>query len=78
MSKYVLIGIAGVVSLLVIFVTYLQRTALEPRVLYSDVLLLENGSSLRDFAELMTLISNLESPIPIMTWVMITGRSSSL
>ena len=78
MSKYVLIGIAGVVSFMVILVTYLQRTALEPRVLHSNVLLLESGSSLRDFAELMVLISDLESPMPIMTWVMITGRSSSL
>ena len=78
MSKYVLIGIAGVVSFMVIVVTYLQRTALEPRVLHSNVLLLESGSSLRDFAELMVLISDLESPMPIMTWVMITGRSSRL
>ncbi len=78
MSKYVLIGIAGVLSFLVISMMYLQRTALEPLVLYSDVLLLESGSSLRDFSETMTLISNLESPIPIMTWVMITGRWSSL
>ena len=78
MSKHLLIGIAGVVSFLLIFVMYLQRTALEPRVLHSNVLLLESGSSLRDFAEMMTQISNLKSPIPIMTWVMITGRSSSL
>ena len=78
MSKYVLIGIAGIVSILVILMTYVQRAALEPRVLHSNVLLLESGSSLRDFAEMIVLISDLESPIPIMTWVMITKRSSSL
>ncbi|MCS5643371.1 MAG: endolytic transglycosylase MltG [Dehalococcoidia bacterium] len=78
MSKYVLVGIAGVVSFLVIAMTYLQRTALEPRVFHSNVLLVETGSGLRDFAEMMTHISDLESPIPIMAWVMITGRSSNL
>jgi len=57
---------------------YLQRTALEPRVLHSNVLLLESGSSLRDFAGMIALISDLESPVPVMAWLMITGRSSSL
>ena len=74
MSKYVLVGIAGVVFFLVIAMTYLQRTALEPRVFHSNVLLVETGSSLRDFAEMMTHISDLQSPIPIMAWAMITGR----
>ena len=78
MSKHLLIGIAGVVSFLVIFVMYLQRTALEPRVLHSNVLLLESGSGLRDFAGMIALISDLESPVPVMAWLMITGRSSSL
>ena len=78
MSKHLLIGIAGVVSVLVICVTYLQRTVLEPRVLHSNVLLLDSGSSLRDFAGTITLISDLESPMPVMAWVMMTGRSSSL
>jgi len=57
---------------------YLQRTALEPRVLHSNVLLLESGSSLRDFAGMVALMSDLESPVPVMAWLMITGRSSSL
>ena len=78
MSKHVLISIAGVVFILVIAITYLQQTANEPRVLRSDVLLLETGSSLRDFAEMMTQISDLEWPLPIMVWVMATGRSTSL
>ena len=78
MSKHLLIGIAGVVSFLVIFVMYLQRTALEPRVLHSNVLLLESVSGLRDFAGMIALISDLESPVPVMAWLMITGRSSSL
>ena len=78
MSKHLLIGIAGVVSFLVIFAMYLQRTALEPRVLHSNVLLLESGSGLRDFAGMIALISDLESPVPVMAWLMITGRSSSL
>ena len=78
MSKHLLIGIAGVVSVLLIFVMYLQRTALEPRVLHSNVLLLESGSSLRDFAGMVALMSDLESPVPVMAWLMITGRSSSL
>jgi len=77
-SKHLLIGIAGVVSVLLIFVMYLQRTALEPRVLHSNVLLLESGSSLRDFAGMVALMSDLESPVPVMAWLMITGRSSSL
>jgi len=77
-SKHVLISIAGVVFILVIAITYLQQTANEPRVLRSDVLLLETGSSLRDFAEMMTQISDLEWPLPIMVWVMATGRSTSL
>jgi len=77
-SKYVLIGIAVVVSFMVILITHLQRTALEPRVLHSNVLLLKSGSSLLDFAKIMALISDLETPMPIITWVMITGRSSSL
>ena len=78
MSKHLLIGIAGVVFVLLIFVMYLQRTALEPRVLHSNVLLLESGSSLRDFAGMVALMSDLESPVPVMAWLMITGRSSSL
>ena len=78
MSKHLLIGIAGDVSVLLIFVMYLQRTALEPRVLHSNVLLLESGSSLRDFAGMVALMSDLESPVPVMAWLMITGRSSSL
>ena len=78
MSKHLLIGIAGVVSVLVICVTYLQRWVLEPRVLHSNVLVLDSGSSLRDFAGTITLISDLESPMPVMAWVMMTGRSSSL
>jgi len=57
---------------------YLQRTALEPRVLHSNVLLLESGSSLHDFAGMVALMSDLESPVPVMAWLMITGRSSSL
>jgi len=57
---------------------YLQRTALEPRVLHSNVLLLESGSSLRDFAGMVALMSDLESAVPVMAWLMITGRSSSL
>ena len=58
--------------------TYLQQAANEPRVLRSNVLLLETGSSLRDFAEMMTQLSDLEWPLPIMVWVMATGRSTSL
>jgi len=58
--------------------TYLQRAALKPRILYNDVLLLESGSSVLDFAEMMTRISNVKSPIPIIMWVTITGRSLSL
>jgi len=77
-SKHVLIGVAGVVSFLVICMMYLQRTVLEPLVLHSNVLLLDSGSSLRDFAGMITLISDLESPVPVMAWVLITGRSSSL
>ena len=78
MSKHVLISIAGVVFILVIAMTYLQQAANEPRVLRSNVLLLETGSSLRDFAEMMTQLSDLEWPLPIMVWVMATGRSTSL
>ena len=78
MSKHVLISIAGVVFILVIAMTYLQQAANEPRVLRSNVLLLESGSSLRDFAEMMTQLSDLEWPLPIMVWVMATGRSTSL
>ena len=78
MSKHVLISIAGVVFILVIAMTYLQQAANEPRVLHSNVLLLETGSSLRDFAEMMTQLSDLEWPLPIMVWVMATGRSTSL
>ena len=78
MSKHVLISIAGVVFILVIAITYLQQAANEPRVLRSNVLLLETGSSLRDFAEMMTQLSDLEWPLPIMVWVMATGRSTSL
>ena len=78
MSKHVLISIAGVVFILVIAITYLQQAANEPRVLRSNVLLLETGSSLRDFAEMMTQLSDLEWPLPIMVWVMVTGRSTSL
>ena len=78
MSKHVLISIAGVVFILVIAMTYLQQAANEPRVLRSNVLLLETGSSLRDFAEIMTQLSDLEWPLPIMVWVMATGRSTSL
>ena len=78
MSRYVLIGIAGVTCFLVISMMYLQRFAFEPRVFQNEVLLLESGSSVRDFAEIVTLISNLDSPIPMMTWVIITGRSLSL
>jgi len=77
-SKHVLISIAGVVFILVIAMTYLQQAANEPRVLRSNVLLLETGSSLRDFAEMMTQLSDLEWPLPIMVWVMATGRSTSL
>lgn len=66
------------VFILVIAMTYLQQTANEPRVLRSNVLLLETGSSLRDFAEMMTQLSDLEWPLPIMVWVMATGRSTSL
>ncbi len=78
MSKHVLISIAGVVFILVIAMTYLQQAANEPRVLRSNVLLLETGSSLRDFSEMMTQLSDLEWPLPIMVWVMATGRSTSL
>ena len=78
MSKHVLISIAGAVFILVIAMTYLQQAANEPRVLRSNVLLLETGSSLRDFAEMMTQLSDLEWPLPIMVWVMATGRSTSL
>ena len=78
MSKYVLIGIAVIVSSLVILVTYLQRTALDPQVLHNDILLLKNGDTVRDFAEMLTRISSLDSSVPIMTWVVITGRSSRL
>ena len=78
MSKHVLISIAGIVFILVIAMTYLQQAANEPRVLRSNVLLLETGSSLRDFAEMMTQLSDLEWPLPIMVWVMATGRSTSL
>ncbi len=78
MSKHVLISIVGVVFILVIAMTYLQQAANEPRVLRSNVLLLETGSSLRDFAEMMTQLSDLEWPLPIMVWVMATGRSTSL
>ena len=78
MSKHVLISIAGVVFILVIAMTHLQQAANEPRVLRSNVLLLETGSSLRDFAEMMTQLSDLEWPLPIMVWVMATGRSTSL
>ena len=78
MSKHVLISIAGVVFILMIAITYLQQAANEPRVLRSNVLLLETGSSLRDFAEMMTQLSDLEWPLPIMVWVMATGRSTSL
>ena len=78
MSKHVLISIAGVVFILVIAITYLQQAANEPRVLRSNVLLLETGSSLRDFAEMMTQLSDLEWPLRIMVWVMATGRSTSL
>ena len=78
MSKHVLISIAGVVFILVIAMTYLQQAANEPRVLRSNVLLLETGSSLRDFAEMMTQLSDLEWPLPIMVWVMATGRSTNL
>jgi len=67
-----------VVFILVIAITYLQQAANEPRVLRSNVLLLETGSSLRDFAEMMTQLSDLEWPLPIMVWVMATGRSTSL
>jgi len=67
-----------VVFILVIAMTYLQQAANEPRVLRSNVLLLETGSSLRDFAEMMTQLSDLEWPLPIMVWVMATGRSTSL
>jgi len=77
-SKHVLISIAGVVFILVIAMTYLQQAANEPRVLRSNVLLLETGSSLRDFSEMMTQLSDLEWPLPIMVWVMATGRSTSL
>lgn len=66
------------VFILVIAMTYLQQAANEPRVLRSNVLLLETGSSLRDFAEMMTQLSDLEWPLPIMVWVMATGRSTSL
>jgi UPF0755 protein len=67
-----------VVFILVIAMTYLQQAANEPRVLRSNVLLLETGSSLRDFSEMMTQLSDLEWPLPIMVWVMATGRSTSL
>ena len=66
------------VFILVIAMTYLQQAANEPRVLRSNVLLLETGSSLRDFSEMMTQLSDLEWPLPIMVWVMATGRSTSL
>ena len=66
------------VFILVIAMAYLQQAANEPRVLRSNVLLLETGSSLRDFAEMMTQLSDLEWPLPIMVWVMATGRSTSL
>ena len=78
MSKHVLIGVAGVVSFLVISMMYVQRTVLEPLVLHSNVLLIDSGSSLRDFAGMITLISDLESPVSVMAWVLITGRASSL
>ena len=64
MSKYVLIGIASVVCFLVILVTYLQREALEPRVVLdasliiselmasNDTVLLDEDSESSDWLEI--------------------------
>ena len=63
---------------MVLLMAYLQRTALEPRILHNNILLLERGSGVHDFAEALTRISSYKSPVPIITWIVITGRSTRL